>query len=196
MSDKETASESVEGVDEHGLVIHEYHSRVLVVVPSEGFSEVSMRYARSALQNIHVGTVSASTEYDELIHGELQDEFQVDRKLDGSVSMDEFSGLILCGGPGAVPMAQNQDALRLTREAAGAGKLIGAWGQSIAILAAAGVVSKRRVTGDPAFRDAVRSAGGRYTGTQVEIDGNIVTAYDDAAGFRFAKALTQVVGIH
>lgn len=194
MAENETAEEK-EGVDEHGLVIHEYASRVLVLVPAEGFSEMSLRYARSALHNIHVGTVSASTKYDELVHGELQDEFQVDRRLDASLSMEEFSGLLLPGGSGTKELAENADALRLVREAAAADKLIGACGSAVEILARAGVVAKRRVTGAPACRDAVRSAGGRFTGTQLETDRNLVTALDDAAGFRFAKALAAVVPI-
>ena len=194
MAENET-EEQKEGVDEHGLVVHEYASRVLVLVPAEGFSETSLRYARSALHNIHVGTVSASTEFDDLVHGELQDEFQVDRRLDASLSMGEFSGLLLAGGAGATALAENPEVLRLVKEANAHGKLIGAWESAVAILARAGVVAKRRVTGDPAFREEVRSAGGRFTGTQLETDHNLVTALDDAAGFRFAKALAAVVRI-
>ena len=194
MADKEE-EEKDEGLDENGLVIHEYASTVLVVMPSKEYDETTLRYARSALYNVHVHTHSVSTETDELIEGVLQDEFQVDKALDESVRMDEYSGVLFCGGPGSVELAQNDAALRLAREAASAGKLIGAWGESVEVLARAGVLQKRKVTGAPRLESAVKSAGGRYQKAQVVRDENIVTAVDDAASFRFGKLLVQVVAI-
>jgi len=181
-------------LDEHGLVVHKYVSRVLVVVPPRDYAETTLRYARSALFNVHVGTRSVSTTDDALIHGALQDEFQVDGVLKGE-TMEPYSGVIFCGGPGAAALADDDDAQRLAREAAAQDKLIGAWGEACAVLARARVVKKRRVTGDPALRELLESAGARYTGRQLETDGKLVTALDDAAGFRFGKALVAIVGI-
>jgi len=192
---KKEAEAKDEGLDENGLVIHTYASTVLVVVPSSGYAETTLRYARSALHNVHVGTRVVAMNDESMLAGELQDEFQADSKLDGSVTMEGYSGLILCGGHGADELAGNADVLRLAREACEAKKLVAAWGRSVRALAAAGVVKKKKVTGDPSTRDAVRAAGGRFTGTQVELDGTMVTAFDDAAGLRFGKKLVQVVGI-
>ena len=86
-------------------------------------------------------------------------------------------------------------AVSRAREAMAADKLVGAWGEAVAVVARAGGLRKRKVTGAPEVRQAVEAAGGRYTGTQVVRDGNLVTAFDDAAGFRFGKALAQVVAI-
>lgn len=181
-------------LDEHGLVVHKYVSRVLVVVPPRDYAETTLRYARSALFNVHVGSRSVSTTDAGLIRGALQDEFQVDGELKDE-TMEPYSGVIFCGGPGAAELADDPDAQRLAREAAEQDKLIGAWGEACAVLARAGVVRKRRVTGDPALRALLESAGARYTGTQLEKDGKLVTALDDAAGFRFGKALVAIVGI-
>ena len=70
----------------------------------------------------------------------------------------------------------------LARKADADGKLIATWGQSLAVLAKAGILKKRKVTGTPSLRTMVESAGGRYTGRQLERDKKLVTAYDDAAG--------------
>jgi hypothetical protein len=43
--------------------------------------------------------------------------------------------------------------------------------------------------------DAVRRAGGRYTGRETEVSGNVITARDEGAGMRFGKALAEVVRI-
>jgi protease I len=192
MSKKE-AGPKVE-VDEHGLVVHKYTSTVLVVVPPSGYAETTLRYARSALFNVHVGTPVVSAQEGAVLRGELQDEFEVDGSLDGA-SMTPHAGLILCGGGGATWLAGEAHVLRLVREAHAQDKLIGAWGQAVLALARAGVVRKKRVTGERSLRAELETAGARYTGAQVERDGKLVTALDDASGFRFGKALVQVVGI-
>ena len=125
MSDKE-AEPTEENLDELRLVIHTYASTVLVVVPAAGYAETTLRYARSALYNVHVGTWVVSTDDDDLIKGELQDEFQADARLDGSILMDDYSGVIFCGGPADDWLAGNADAQRLARGAAQSNKLIGA----------------------------------------------------------------------
>jgi len=193
MAEKEAATGDAE-LDEHGLVIHRYESMILVLVPADGYAETTLRYARSSLFNVHVGTKTVSTNDQDMILGSMQDELQADGKI-SEARMEDYEGLLLVGGPGAREMAENPDARRLVAEAAAQDKLIGAWGESVALLAAADVVRKKKLTGDPATREAVERAGGRYTGTQLERDGKLVTAYDDAAGLRFGKALVQVVAI-
>ena len=192
MSKKEQGAK--QQLDEHGLVVHQYTSTVLVVVPPAGFSETTLRYARSSLFNVHVGTRVVSAEDGAVLRGELQDEFQVDGSLTGA-AMEPYSGLILCGGSGAGWLAQDADVLRLVREAHAQEKLIGAWGLAVLALAKAGVIKRRRITGERAAQAELEAAGARYTGTQVEVDGKLVTGLDDASGFRFGKALVQVVRI-
>lgn len=192
MSKKEQGAK--EQLDEHGLVVHRYTSSVLVVVPPAGFAETTLRYVRSALFNVHVGTRVVSSQDGAFLRGELQDEFQADGGLE-SERMEPHSGLVLCGGAGAHWLAESADVQRLVREAQAQDKLIGAWGLAVLALAKAGVARRRRVTGERAARSALEAAGARYTGTQVEVDGKLVTGLDDAAGFRFGKALVQVVRI-
>jgi len=181
-------------VDEHGLKIQKHRSMVLVIVPSSGYDETVLRYARSSLHNVHVGTRTVSTEDVQTISGLLQDTFQVDGPLAGE-TMAPYSGIILCSGDGAGALASDPDALRLLAEADAAGKMIASWGIGVSVLASARVLKGKRVTGARSVREAVNKAGGRYTGTQIECCGMVVTALDDAAGFRFGKALVQVVAI-
>ena len=181
-------------LDEHGLVVHKYVSTVLVVVPDGEYAETTLRYARSALYNVHVGSYVVASADEELIQGELQDEFQPDGLL-RDAAMADYSGLILCGGPGAMQLAEDSDAQRLTREAVSQDKLVAAWGHSSAVLARAGVVKGKRLTGDPSLRQMLSKAGARYTGAQLERHGKLVTAYDDAVGLRFGKALVEIVRI-
>ncbi len=181
-------------VDADGLAIHRYVSMVLVVVPDRDYAEQTLRHARSSLYNVHVGTRSVGRDTEQLLRGRLQDEFMVDGPLRGA-SLEGYDGVIFVGGEGALELCDDPDALRLAREAAATEKMIGAWGHSTAILAAAGVVKGLKVTGDPSVADAVRRAGGKFTGRQLEHRGRMVTARDEAVGMRFGKALVQIIAI-
>lgn len=181
-------------LDENGLVVQTYAATVLVVVPAERYAETTLRYARSSLYNVHVGTLTVSTDAEHVLHGLLQDELQADGTL-ADARLDEHAGVLFCGGPGALDLADDPDAHRLARDAFRDGKLVGAWGESVLILARAGVLAKRKVTGAPEVAEQLRQAGARYLGHQLVVDRNLVTALDDAAGLRFGKALVQLVRI-
>jgi putative intracellular protease/amidase len=180
--------------DEDGLVIQKYQSMVLVVVPPSDYAEQTLRHARSSLYNVHVGTYSVSTNATDLIRGRLQDEFMVDGQI-GQATMEGYSGVIFVGGEGAMQLVDDADAQRLAREATALGKMIGAWGHSVAILARSGILKGKRVTGAPEVKEILLKAGARFTGRQLEKDGVLVTASDEAVGIRFGKTLAQIVGI-
>src|SRR5262245_15502404 len=180
--------------DADGLVVQKHVSTVLVVVPEKGYGEQTLRHARSSLHNVHVGTWSVSTNAKDLIPGRLQDEFMVDGDI-AEASMEPYSGVLFVGGEGSAELAGNEHALRLAREAAAADKMIGAWDHAVAILANAGILKGKRVTGAEGVEELVRRAGGKFTGRQLERDGVLVTAADEAVGIRFGKTLAQIVGI-
>jgi len=191
---KKSAAPAGAELDADGLVVQKYKSVVLLVVPPAEYGEECLRYARSSLHNVHVGTRSVSTQAGERIKGRHQDEFLVDEALEG-VSLEPYSGVVFVGGEGAAALLDHPDVLRLAREAAAQRKLLAAWGRSVEILARAGVIKGKRVTGAPAARAAIEKAGGKLTTRQVEVDGALVTGLDDAAGMRFGKALAAIVGI-
>ena len=181
-------------LDADGLVVQKYRSMVLVVVPARDFGDECLRYARSSLYNVHVGTRVVSVQSAVAVHGRLQDEFLVEGTL-AEEDTETYSGVVFAGGEGALDLARNEDALRLARGAARAGKLIGAWGHAVAVLGAAGLLKGRRVTGHPSIRDGLRQNGAKVSTRQVEVDGNLVTGIDESSGMRFGKALATLVGI-
>lgn len=181
-------------LDEDGLVVQRYESVVLVVLPPVGFGDQILRYARSSLYNVHVGTTSVSTLSEEFVKGRLQDEFLVDGPL-SSASMEAYSGILVAGSEGANPLAEEAHLLELLRAAQRDDKLVAGWGNALSVFARAGIVKGRRVTGDEASGELAERAGGRYTGRQVEVSKNLVTAFDEGAGMRFGQALADLVRI-
>lgn len=183
-----------QGLDADGLVVQHYDSTVLVVLPPAGFGEQILRYARSSLYNVHVGTYSVATVVDELIRGRLQDEFMVDGPLSGA-DMANYSGILIAGGEGEPILAQDEGVLALVRAADADQKLIAGWGNALAVLAKAGVIKRHKVTGAPDFRDLATGAGAKYTGRQIEASRHVITARDEGAGMRFGQALAEQVRI-
>jgi putative intracellular protease/amidase len=181
-------------LDEDGLVVQQYLSRVLVVLPPSAFGDQILRYARSSLYNVRVGTVSVTADADVPVQGRLQDEFLVDEPLAGQ-DMSSYSGILIAGSDGRSPLVDEQTAVELVRAAHREKKLIAAWGTAVEVLVRADVVRGRRVTGAIELQDQVSNAGGKYTGREVEASGHLVTARDEAAGMRFGQALADFVRI-
>jgi hypothetical protein len=157
-------------LDADGLAVQKYVSTVLLVLPPQGFGEQALRFVRSSLYNVHVGTRSVSPESEELIRGRLQDEFQVDGPLRGE-SLEPYSGLILAAPESDCDFLRDPDVLRLVREARAQDKLLSTWGPGALALARAGILKGVRVTGSREAAAEVRAAGARYTGRQVEVCG-------------------------
>jgi putative intracellular protease/amidase len=181
-------------LDADGIEIIDYLSTVLIVLPAKGFDEMVMRCVRSSLEVVHVATRSVSTEYDEMVVGRLQDEFLVEGVL-GDASMEDYSGIVIVGGEGAEELSSNADAIRLVQEAASAGKMIGAWGEAVGVLASAGVVRGVKLTAPASCSEELRKAGAKVGTRQLMTSGNFVTGFDKTIGMRFGKALAQVVSV-
>ena len=181
-------------LDQDGVEIIDYLSTVLLILPPSEFDEQVMRCARSSLETVHIATRSVSTEYEEMVIGRLQDEFLVEGVLKDE-SMADYSGVVVVGGEGAKALCTNADVIRLVQEAAQAGKLIGAWGEAVEVLASAGVVAGVKLTVPASCREALVKAGAKVGSRQVMTSGNFVTGYDSTIGMRFGKALAQAVPV-
>ena len=68
-------------LDADGITVQKFLSRVLVVCPPTDFADECLRYARSSLHNVHVGTWTVSTMTQDVITGRHQDEFMVVQRL-------------------------------------------------------------------------------------------------------------------
>lgn len=181
-------------LDEDGIVVQRYLSRVLVVLPQEGIGDQILRYARSSLYNVHVGSVCVAPDYEAPIKGRLQDEFLADEPLERQ-DMSAYSGILVGGGAGDSTLAGVPQVLELVRAAYRDGKLVGTWGNGLDVLVRAGVVKGHRVTGASQLAAAVKQAGGKFTAREVTVSRNLVTARDEGAGMRFGQALAEFVRI-
>lgn len=178
-------------LDSDGIVIVEYQQTVLVIVPPDNFGEMGVCQARAQLQSVRVGTVVASSRYDEVLKGRLQDFYLADESLD-KVDCSKYAGVLIASGDGN-ELAQDENAVRVVREMGAAKKLVASIGNGLEVLIRAGVVKGQRVTGSLDLKDAAKQAGAKHTGRQIEVSGHLVTALNEAAGVRFGRELINVV---
>lgn len=112
------------------------------------------------------------------------------------VQAGDYDRIAFIGGPGAAAYAKDTEALRIAREAVGAGKPLGAICIAPTVLAAAGVLQGKRATvwnEDDAQEAVLTAAGAMYTGEPVTIDGMLVTGNGPKAAEAFGKAFAGVV---
>lgn len=178
-------------LDEDGIVIHEFRHTVLVVVPTTGFGEQGVCFARSMLGSVRVATRVASTNYDEVLKGRLQEFFLPDLAL-ADAKAGDYAGILIASADSG-ELADDERVLQLVREMASDGKLVAAIGNGLEVLIRAGVLKGKRVTGDKNCEQAAKKAGAKYTGRQTEVSGNVVTALAECAGVRFGQALVDTI---
>ncbi len=109
------------------------------------------------------------------------------------VNVSKFDAIIFIGGSGSTVFYNNQRALEIAREAYESGKVVAAICLAPGILARAGILKGKRATIWSGARDVLENAGAIYTGRDVEVDGNIVTANGPKAAEKFAITVVKLL---
>ncbi len=165
---------------------------VLMIVAYEMFRDEEYDEPRRALERAGNQVTVASSAL-----GEATGRFGLKAPVDILVKdadMADYDAVVYIGGPGAREYFNDPAAHKLAKEAAAADKVIGAICIGPHTPAAAGVLTGKRATCFPDEGDALRRYGATYTGADVEVDGNIVTANGPEAAKEFGEKLAEVLG--
>jgi protease I len=87
-----------------------------------------------------------------------------------------FQILVIPGGPSADVLSNDPKVLELVRTLHKEDKIIAAVGRGVRVLAAAGILDGRFVTGAPEVAAEVSEAGGRFVDMPLRVDGKLITA--------------------
>ncbi|HAN46813.1 MAG TPA: DJ-1 family protein [Cyanobacteria bacterium UBA8156] len=110
----------------------------------------------------------------------------------GAIAWDEVSALVLPGGPGTATLQTTEPVIQALQKLHGAGKLTAAVCAAPLVLAAAGLLTGKRVTSYPTVRDRL---GGIWVEEPVVQDGTILTGSGPATALPFAlKVLAYLAG--
>lgn len=112
--------------------------------------------------------------------------------LVSNADRDAYDGVVIPGGmPGATNVSQNEDAVNLIKSVKKRGKMVAAICASPAVvLAAHGLIEGLKATCYPA-PEFIAALGESYTGKDVEVDNNVITANGPKAALEFSKAICE-----
>ena len=101
------------------------------------------------------------------------------------IDMDKYHGVVIPGGYAPDVMRRYPEMVRIVREADQKKKVIAAICHAGWMLASAGILKGRKVTGFFAIKDDLVNAGANYVDEEVVRDGNLVTSRkpDDLPAF-------------
>ncbi|MDQ3850083.1 MAG: type 1 glutamine amidotransferase, partial [Actinomycetota bacterium] len=161
---------------------HHEHDRPLegkraAVAVGPLYEEIEALYPLYRLREAGATVEIIGAEAGATLPGKRGDEIETERAA-SDVSADELDILVIAGGYGPDKLRMDEGMLALTREVDAQGKPIafichGGW-----IPASAGIVSGRRVTGNPAIEDDMRNAGAQWEDAEVVVDGHLISSRD------------------
>lgn len=166
-------------------------AKVLLVIAPERFRDEELFETRAVLVRAGHTAVVASTRSGRCLGsrgGHVEAETTIDLERAGG-----YDAVVFVGGGGSKALWEHPDTLRLAREAAAEGKVLGAICLAPVILGNAGVLTGRRATVAGTEAATIEGKGAIYTGPGVTVDGKIVTANGPKSSASFGERLAELL---
>ena len=111
-----------------------------------------------------------------------------------NINVSEYDAVIFVGGTGASEYWDNPTAHKIANDAHNAKKIVGAICIAPVTLAKAGLLTNKKATTYSSTVSDIKSSGAKYTGADVERDGNIITASGPAVAQKFGETIVKALG--
>ena len=109
------------------------------------------------------------------------------------LQVNKFDGVIFVGGAGSRKYFNDVEAQRIAKEAFSSGKIVAAICSAVGILANAGILKGKKVTSFPDEAELITRLGGIHTGSDLEIDGKIITSDGPQSAKIFGEAILKAL---
>jgi len=139
------------------------------------YEEIEALYPLYRLQEAGATVQVIGAEADATLPGKRGDEITTERAA-GDLTADDLDILVVAGGYGPDKLRMDEGMLSLVRAMDEQRKPIAFICHAGWVLASAGVVEGRRVTGNPAIVDDMRNAGAEWEDSEVVVDGHLVSS--------------------
>lgn len=162
-------------------------NKVVFIVAQDNFRDEELLESKEVLEDRNIEVKIAAKTKNKAV-GKLGTEIEPDLAIP-EVEVADFDAIVFIGGPGAVEYFNDTTVLKLARDFRVKDKVVASISIASSILANAGVLISKTVTAFPTEEENLKNRGAEYTGMQVEVDGNIVTAKDPSAAREFGEKL-------
>ena len=170
----------------------------VMILATDGFEQSELEKPKANLEKAGMETEIVSLE-DGMIRGwkdkDWGDAIKVDKTVDGIANCEGYDALLLPGGqmnPDILRM--NERAVAIVREFGMAGKPVAAICHAPWLLAEAGLIDGKTITGWPSIRTDLKNAGANVVDQEVAQDGKIITSRNPDDIPAFSKALIEMLG--
>ena len=165
---------------------------ILMVIAPDGFRDEEFLEPKEVFESsgakVTVASKGVST-----AKGKLGATADVDIDI-SEASAADYDAVVFIGGPGAAVYFEDPAALNLAQSAEAAGKVVAAICIAPSILANAGVLEGHKATCFESESSNIDAKSAGYTGEDVTVDNNIITANGPAPAKKFGEAIIKALG--
>jgi len=173
------------------LFLYGQEKRVLMVIAFENFRDEELFTPKSILERNGI-TVDIASLKKGIARGMLGGKVNIDLTID-KIDEKKYDGIIFVGGTGCESLFTNPYAIKLSQDFYKNKKMVGAICLAPGILAKSGILKGKKATCYPSASDILKENGAIYTGSQVEVDGNIVTGSGPEAAEKFGNTILKLL---
>ena len=167
------------------------NDKVLLIAAKNGFRDEELFISKEVLEtNGYIVDIASSSKGE--CRGMLGKSITAGLSLD-KVNVSDYKAVVFIGGMGAQEYFNNPVAYKIAREAYEGGKVVAAICIAPVILGRAGILANKHATVSKGFKNQFQSSGAVYTGSGVEVDGNIITADGPGSAEGFAYKILDVL---
>ncbi|MDI6735255.1 MAG: DJ-1/PfpI family protein [bacterium] len=165
--------------------------KVLMIIASSNFRDEEYLVPQGIFKSQGLEVVTAASSL-EISRGVLGAKVKPDILIT-QVKVADYEAICFVGGGGAVEYWESKTAHNIAQETVAQNKILAAICIAPVILANANVLKGKKATVFASEAGKLKAKGVSYTGTGVEIDGNIITANGPQAAEKFAQAIVKLL---
>jgi len=161
--------------------------KILMIVASNGYRDEELDVPRKFFRSkgIDVAVASSSTiEARGMLGGSVKPSIAL-----RDVRVNNYDAIIFVGGTGSSEYWNDPTAHKIVKDTLAQGKVIAAICIAPVTLALSGILKGKKATVFPSEIETIKSKGAVYSGQDVEMDSNIITADGPKSAKKFAETI-------
>ena len=162
---------------------------VLLIIAPKDFRDEELFVTQAELEKSGITTTIASNITGECSGskgGKAISAYRLDQ-----INIKDYATIVYIGGMGSRIFFEDPKAISLAKEMHAIGSPVAAICIAPVILAKAGLLNHKKATVFSSEIETIEAYGAHYTGMDVTVDGNIITAYGPQSSLRFAKRIAE-----
>ena len=167
--------------------------KIVLFIAHEGFQPVEYFETKKVLDSFDFEVITASDKTGQAISSAGADFVDVDYEI-SDIKPEDFDGFFIIGGHGAMDFLNTKEVHDLFKSAEEKEKFVGAICIAPRILAEAGILKSKKVTGwdgDNQLGEVLMKAGAEYFREPVVADGKLITASGPSSARDWGLAIVK-----